>query len=167
MATRSPHSFGDLLRTYRTAAGLTQEELAARAGMSARGISDLERGARRTPYKGTIELLAEALHLTQEEHTTFVQAARRRSRSVASSGEATANVRSTLPPLIGRRDELVLLQDLLDGQGASVVLLAGEPGNGQDTAPARGRYACQSGRLDRPGGQLFAARRANALRATP
>src|SRR5712692_2019147 len=30
MATRPPHSFGDLLRTYRTAAGLTQEELAQR-----------------------------------------------------------------------------------------------------------------------------------------
>ena len=38
--------FGDLLRRYRTAAGLTQEELAERAGLSTRGISDLERGAR-------------------------------------------------------------------------------------------------------------------------
>jgi transcriptional regulator with XRE-family HTH domain len=64
MVTRPPHSFGDLLRTYRTAAGLTQEGLAARAGMSTRGISDLERGVRQMPYRGTIELLAEALQLT-------------------------------------------------------------------------------------------------------
>jgi transcriptional regulator with XRE-family HTH domain len=49
MVPRSPHSFGDLLRAYRAAAGLTQEELAERVGMSARGISDLERGIRRTP----------------------------------------------------------------------------------------------------------------------
>ena len=35
-----------LLRRYREAAGLTQETLAQRAGLSARGISDLERGAR-------------------------------------------------------------------------------------------------------------------------
>jgi non-specific serine/threonine protein kinase len=34
--------FGDLLRHYRLAAGLTQEELAERAGLSSRGVSDLE-----------------------------------------------------------------------------------------------------------------------------
>src|SRR5207249_2372044 len=77
MATRPPHSFGELLRMYRTAAGLTQEELAARAGMSARGISDLERGARRTPYRGTVDLLAEALHLTPQERSAFAKAVRR------------------------------------------------------------------------------------------
>ena len=44
MATSSSQSFGDLLRGYRLAAGLTQEELAAQAGLSARGLSDLERG---------------------------------------------------------------------------------------------------------------------------
>ena len=41
-----PHrhaSFGDLLRGYRVAAGVTQEELAERAGLSVRAISDLER----------------------------------------------------------------------------------------------------------------------------
>src|SRR5690348_8818505 len=32
--------FGDLLRRHRLAAGLTQEELAERAGLSARAISD-------------------------------------------------------------------------------------------------------------------------------
>lgn len=32
-----------LLQQYRQAAGLSQEELAERAGLSARGISDLER----------------------------------------------------------------------------------------------------------------------------
>jgi DNA-binding XRE family transcriptional regulator len=37
--------FGARLRRLREATGLTQEELATRAGMSAKGISDLERGA--------------------------------------------------------------------------------------------------------------------------
>ncbi len=37
-------TFGELLRRSRVATGLTQEELAERAGLSARGISDLERG---------------------------------------------------------------------------------------------------------------------------
>ena len=52
-------SFGVALRRLRTAAGLSQEELAERAGVSARGISDLERGARRMPHLGTVRLLAE------------------------------------------------------------------------------------------------------------
>ncbi len=46
MATDGPLPFGDLLRRLRLAAGLSQEALAERAGLSARGISDLERGAR-------------------------------------------------------------------------------------------------------------------------
>jgi DNA-binding XRE family transcriptional regulator len=37
-------SFGALLQQHRTVAGLSQEELAERAGLSRRGISDLERG---------------------------------------------------------------------------------------------------------------------------
>src|SRR5258708_7489338 len=56
-------SFGPLLRRYREAAGLTQEELAVRASLSARGISDLERGRRQTPRLETVRLLAEALAL--------------------------------------------------------------------------------------------------------
>ena len=37
-------SLGDLLRRYRKAAGLTQEELAERAGLSVRAIANIERG---------------------------------------------------------------------------------------------------------------------------
>ena len=48
--------FGNLLRRYRLAAGMTQDELAERAGLSARGISDLERGARGLPRKDTLQL---------------------------------------------------------------------------------------------------------------
>ena len=57
-------SFGDLLRQHRHAAGLSQEELAERAGMSPRGISDLERSVRTYPYRETARLLAEALGLS-------------------------------------------------------------------------------------------------------
>ncbi|HEV8278838.1 MAG TPA: helix-turn-helix transcriptional regulator, partial [Streptosporangiaceae bacterium] len=42
-------TFAELLRRHRLAAGLTQEALADRAGLSVRGIADLERGARRYP----------------------------------------------------------------------------------------------------------------------
>src|SRR6266567_3561500 len=67
MATVSLQSFGDLLRHYRLAAGLTQEELADQAGLSVRGLSDLERGARRAPRRETVQLLALALHLSAAE----------------------------------------------------------------------------------------------------
>src|SRR5262245_51102876 len=53
--------FGTLLKRYRVAAGLTQEALAAEAGLSRQGIADLERGARKAPRKETVHLLAEAL----------------------------------------------------------------------------------------------------------
>ncbi len=42
--TATDSSFGVLLKEYRLAAGLTQEALAERAGLSARNIQNLERG---------------------------------------------------------------------------------------------------------------------------
>jgi transcriptional regulator with XRE-family HTH domain len=62
-----PGAFGVLLRQHRAAAGLSQEELAERAGLSRRGISDLERGIRRAPHAGTVRRLAEAMEL--DRHT--------------------------------------------------------------------------------------------------
>jgi transcriptional regulator with XRE-family HTH domain len=49
MATTASTTFGALLRQHRLEAGLTQEGLAERAGVSARGVQDLERGVRVTP----------------------------------------------------------------------------------------------------------------------
>ena len=60
MAASLP-TFGALLRRHRRAAGLTQEGLAERAGLSARGVQDLERGLRAAPRAETVRLLAEAL----------------------------------------------------------------------------------------------------------
>jgi transcriptional regulator with XRE-family HTH domain len=64
MADMRSTPFGELLRRARQAAGLTQAELAERAGLSVRGINDLERGARQTPRRDTVALLAQALDLT-------------------------------------------------------------------------------------------------------
>jgi transcriptional regulator with XRE-family HTH domain len=63
-----------LVKRYRAALGLTQEELAERAGVSARSISDLERDLSRTPYPGTIRRLADAFELTPEQRTAFMVA---------------------------------------------------------------------------------------------
>jgi DNA-binding XRE family transcriptional regulator len=53
MVMRHTLPFAALLRRYRLAAGLTQEVLAARASLSVRCISDLERGVRHAPYQDT------------------------------------------------------------------------------------------------------------------
>ncbi|HKW22613.1 MAG TPA: helix-turn-helix transcriptional regulator, partial [Ktedonobacterales bacterium] len=55
---------GELLRAFRLRAELTQQELADISDVSQRDISDLERGARRFPYRHTVNQLAEALHLS-------------------------------------------------------------------------------------------------------
>src|SRR4051794_29995609 len=69
-------TFGEVLRKLRVAASLSQEELADRAGLSLRGISDLERGARRTPHLTTIRLLADALALSSADRQALLAAAR-------------------------------------------------------------------------------------------
>src|SRR5258708_29439643 len=77
MQTTSTTSFGALLRAPRRAAGLPQAELAERAGLSWRGVNDLERGARRTPHRDTLARLVAALGLTGEERAALEAAARR------------------------------------------------------------------------------------------
>jgi len=69
-------ALGDQLRRLRIAAGLTQEELAERAGLSVRGLSDLERGVRHAPYRDTVERLAEALGLAETQRAALLKARR-------------------------------------------------------------------------------------------
>lgn len=68
-------SFGYQLRRYRLAALLTQEQLAERAHLSYCTISDLERGAKHTPRRDTVLLLADALELAPQERATLIAAA--------------------------------------------------------------------------------------------
>jgi WD40 repeat protein/transcriptional regulator with XRE-family HTH domain len=77
MVTERPAlSFAELLRQLRAEAKLTQEELAAVAGVSPRSVSNLERGINRTAHKDTAALLAGALGLTGPTEELFVAAAR-------------------------------------------------------------------------------------------
>jgi transcriptional regulator with XRE-family HTH domain len=86
MVASSLVTFADLLRHHRTAAGLTQEELAARAGLSGDAISTLERGVRRRPHNYTVVQLATALGLADEERAVFAATAH---QSSAASWVAT------------------------------------------------------------------------------
>src|SRR4028119_2003343 len=77
MGTEQTSSFGAELRRYREAAGLTQEQLAERAGLATAAISALERGVRQRPYPHTLQALATALQLTDAERTVFVNVVRK------------------------------------------------------------------------------------------
>src|SRR5919204_3485193 len=147
MAAQQPLAFGELLKRHRLAAGLTQAQLAVRAGLSERAISDLERGARRVPQRATLQLLAEALGLAGAEQAAL-QAAVVRTRprttaeglppgsvALASRGPVPhcrllPHATAVLPPLIGRTHELALLEGHLAGERPAL-LLAGEPGIGK------------------------------------
>lgn len=64
-------SFGELLRDQRRAAGMTQEELAERSGLSVRSISDLERGSAHVPRRDSVDLIVRALGLDTPARTAF------------------------------------------------------------------------------------------------
>src|SRR5438309_8479760 len=74
MAAHQVPPFAEQLRGYRRDHGLTQEQLAEQAGLSARGIRALEQGERSSPHRDTVRLLAEALGLSPDHAALFEQA---------------------------------------------------------------------------------------------
>src|ERR1700748_351689 len=71
-AAEARESPGLWLREQRVAAGLTQEDLAERSGVSVRAIADLERGRTRKPYPSSVRSLVRALVLHEEAGTDLV-----------------------------------------------------------------------------------------------
>ncbi|MFB7613958.1 helix-turn-helix domain-containing protein [Kitasatospora sp. NPDC056181] len=86
-----PVGFGRLLRLQRRRAGLSQEELAGRSGLTARAISNLERHRSR-PRGQTVRRLVEALQLQGAEASALHAAA-----SAASGAEAAATAATPAP----------------------------------------------------------------------
>ncbi|HLJ67810.1 MAG TPA: helix-turn-helix domain-containing protein, partial [Chloroflexota bacterium] len=74
MAVHDEAPLATLLKRYRLAMGFTQEELAERAEMSARSVSDIERGLNRSPLPNTLRRLADALELAGEQRANFLGA---------------------------------------------------------------------------------------------
>jgi predicted ATPase/DNA-binding XRE family transcriptional regulator len=121
-------AFAVLLRGQRQAAGMTQEEFAAQAGVGVRTLRDLERGRAR-PQRATVDLLAAALGLRGQARDEFVRAAR---RGTGGDPGRTAGSEANLPPapaLVGREVELANLVSVL--RTAAVTTLVGVAGVGK------------------------------------
>jgi transcriptional regulator with XRE-family HTH domain len=84
-------SVGGLLRAHRERALLSQEQLAERAGLSARTIRELEAGRVRRPRGTSVQLLAQALRLQGSLRQAFVAAAR--SHPSTQAGDAVSRGR--------------------------------------------------------------------------
>jgi transcriptional regulator with XRE-family HTH domain len=92
---------GTLLRRHRLAAGLTQEELAERSGLSVRAISNIERGRTAGPYSRSVRMLAQALKLPDQVREELQQAARRKENGHQPVVVPHRPVPRQLPPAVG------------------------------------------------------------------
>jgi len=126
-----PRAFAELLKNFRLASGLTQEALAERASISARAVSDLERGGGRTPRLETIRLLADALGLSAEQRRAFIGAGR---ESASPAARRTGDL--PIPPttLIGRHTLIADVTALLSEADSRLVTLTGTGGVGKTRA---------------------------------
>jgi predicted ATPase/transcriptional regulator with XRE-family HTH domain len=128
-----PASFGDLLRQRRIAHSLSQAELAERSGLSVRGISDLERGARHAPRLETVRMLADALGLGEDDRAALLAArpALARSDDAQEAPPAAVSLPVPLTRLIGREAEVAAIWARLASRDERLVTVTGPGGSGK------------------------------------
>jgi predicted ATPase/transcriptional regulator with XRE-family HTH domain len=137
-----PESLAELLHRFRSAAALSQETLAERAGLSTRTVSDIETGFAKTPRLVTIMLLAEALGLDDGDRVSLQEAARK-----APSPAARGAGPPPLPPaqpLVGRTADAASASEVLNREGARLVTLCGPAGVGKTSLAIRIATECRA-----------------------
>ena len=151
MERRESSRVGELLRHHRTAAALSQEALAERAGLSVRAISDLERGVHQVPRLETVRLLADALALSEAGRAELLAAAHPQAAAPVLRDQEQSHPPAGLPVpptrLIGRETEVTAIAQLLAKDDVRLVTVSGSGGTGKTrlalevAAGALGQYS--------------------------
>ena len=101
-----------------------------RCGLTAKGVSALERGERQRPYAHTVRALAEALALADRERAVLLSAIPRRSRPLEATGYPARLV--GVPPVVrtvvGRDQEMSALIEILALGHVRLLTLTGAGG---------------------------------------
>jgi predicted ATPase/DNA-binding XRE family transcriptional regulator len=169
-AAKEMSLFGEQLRLLRRRSGLSQETLAARAGLSPEAVSLLERG-RRSPRMTTMRLLAEGLRLPESDRSALFAAVNLHERSTPS-----LPVFADRP--IGRDKVLRDVAELIERDDTRLLTLSGPAGVGKTriaveyaaTQPARfpdGVHWFPIGTLNDPSTVLSALAGALGVRGSP
>src|SRR5262249_26484992 len=126
----SDEAFGEVLQRHRHTQRLTQADLAEKAGLSERAISDLERGLKR-PQRATVRLLIHALGLPSDQAHVLEHVARPRGSAVEPSvnGSARHNLPASLTSFVGREQDLIEVAERLCS--ARLLTLTGVGGCGK------------------------------------
>ncbi|MGE3796812.1 MAG: LuxR C-terminal-related transcriptional regulator [Thermomicrobiales bacterium] len=133
-------ALGQMLRSHRIVAGLSQESLAQRSGVSVRTISDLERGHRSAAHLETARHLADALGLTTDDRRQFLEASSTGSDRADPGNDDLVdppesprrlNVPTPLNELIGRENLVDDLIALLNAGATRLITLMGPGGVGK------------------------------------
>lgn len=133
-------TLASLIRRHRLTAGLSQEDLSERSGLSVRTISDLERGLHLTPHPETTRMVADGLELSGPERAILIAAARPELApgppqpplsSIAAPVDARAAIPTVPDALIGRDQEIADLVSLLSLGAARLITLTGPGGVGK------------------------------------
>ncbi|MEV0134978.1 helix-turn-helix domain-containing protein [Dactylosporangium sp. NPDC050688] len=117
--------FAVVLRRLRESRSLTQEELAERAGLTAKAIGALERGERRRPYPHTVRALADGLGLDDGDRAALVAAVPARTAAPPGQNAAPPGLSTAVP---GQYAALPGQNATAPGQNTALP--------GQDAAPA-------------------------------
>lgn len=140
--------FGAAVREYRHRLSLTQEELGARTGLSARAISRFEAGRVATPRASTVRLLADAFGLAGAERERFVGLAHPR----AVRARRPAQLPPDVSPFVGRVEPRARLDALLAAATDRPTVVSGTAGVGKTALVVHWAHRVR----DRfPDGQLY------------
>jgi predicted ATPase/DNA-binding XRE family transcriptional regulator len=145
-------SFATLLREYRTARSLTQEELAERARLTAKAVGLLERGVRRRPYPHTVRALADALLLDEDQRDRLIGAVEDRGPTTRATDASMVSRRLQAVPAFGRDEDSASVAALLRAGPRRIVTLTGAGGVGKTTLALA---VVEQVRADFPGGVVL------------